>query len=116
MNLLDDLEKLGVDITDASKRLNNNMVLYEKLIKKFPNQVEKLPVLSCYENDDLQSALNNAHTMKGVTGNLSIIPLYDAYSDAVTLMRKDEYPDAISKIQNVISLQQQIIDTINKYQ
>lgn len=116
MNLLDELEKLGVDISDADKRLNHNITLYEKLLKKFPHQVEILPVLSCYENGDYKAALENAHTMKGMTSNLSMISLYNAYSEAVSLMRHDEYPEAIEKVRGIIELQQQIIDTINKYQ
>lgn len=115
MSLLNELEALGVDIDDADRRLNHNMGLYEKLLKKFPAQVEMLPILSCYDEGDHTAALEHAHTMKGMTSNLSMTPLSNAYSDAVTLMREDNYPAAIEKVKGVMELQSQIIDIINKY-
>lgn len=116
MSLLDKLESLGVDLQDADKRFNHNTSFYERLLKKFPAQMVNLPVLTCYNEGDLKAALENAHTIKGMTGNLSITPLYNAYSDAVTLMRANDYPAAIDKIKDIEELQNQIIDTINQYQ
>ena len=68
------------------------------------------------ESGDIEQAQNNAHTLKGVTGNLSLTPLYAAYSDIMTLFRAGQIEEAKQKLLETIPVQEQIVACIEKYQ
>lgn len=109
MSLIDSLKELGVDTDDGLKRFMNNAPLYEKMLKKLPKHVRELEVMPCFECDDYKKALENAHTLKGVMGNLSISPLYVAYTDIVTLLREDNPDSAKHVLADVLPTQERII-------
>lgn len=115
MSLLTELEALGVDIQDGLRRFVNNAALYEKMLKKFPAAAEGLPVQPHFDAGDLEAALANAHTLKGMTGNLSLTPLYVAYTDIVALLRANDPEKAKTLLTDIIPVQQKIIDCIKAY-
>lgn len=115
MSLLDELQALGADIHDGLTRFVNNTALYEKMLKKFPGAAEGLPVLSNFESGDLDAALANAHTLKGMTGNLSLTPLYHAYTDIVALLREEKPAQAQEIMKGIVDKQEEMIDCIKKY-
>ena len=93
----------------------NNEALFERLLKKVPENIEKLEVLSFIEAGDYATALSNAHTIKGVTGNLSLTPLFTAYSDIVALLRADKPDEAKQTLVEILPLQEEIVSCIKKY-
>lgn len=115
MNLLEELQVLGVDIQDALKRFVNNAALYEKMLKKFPAAANDLPVESNFASGNLDIALANAHTLKGMTGNLSLTPLYNAYTDIVAFLRANNPEEARQLLTDIIPVQEKIIACIEKY-
>ena len=116
MSLLTELEGLGADVQDGMNRFMNNVALYEKMLKKFPAAAGKLPVQSCFAAGDLETALANAHTLKGMTGNLSLTPLYEAYTEIVALLRADQPDQARALTEKILPLQEQIIACIASHQ
>lgn len=115
MGLLEELASLGVDIEDATTRFMNNSALYEKMLKKLPKVVEDAEVIPFVESGDYETALSNAHTLKGVMGNLSIMPLYKCYSEALGLFREGDNMAAKELIEQSAELQQKIIECIKRY-
>ncbi|MBD5111248.1 MAG: hypothetical protein HDT42_01740 [Ruminococcaceae bacterium] len=115
MGLFEDLAELGVDIDDAITRFMNNSALYEKMLKKLPKVVEDSAVIPYIENGDYETALSNAHNLKGVMGNLSILPLYKCYTDVMNLFRTGNREEARLVIEQNIELQQKVVDCILKY-
>lgn len=115
MGLLDELVELGVDIEDANTRFMNNSALYEKMLKKLPKVVEDAAVLPFVESGDYETALSNAHTLKGVMGNLSITPLYKCYTEMMSLFREGNIVAAKSLLEQSAELQQKIVDCIIRY-
>ena len=116
MNMMEELRTLGVNTDEALARFMNNESLYERMVKKFVPTAEGLPVLPLIESGDIEQAQNNAHTLKGVTGNLSLTPLYAAYSDIMTLFRAGQIEEAKQKLLETIPVQEQIVACIEKYQ
>ena len=90
MSLLTELQTFHVDIQDGLRRFMNNTALYEKMLKKFPAAAEGLPVQEHFDSGNLETALANAHTLKGMTGNLSLTPLYESYTEIVALLRAND--------------------------
>ena len=115
MSLLTELQEFDVDVQDGLKRFVNNAALYEKMLKKFPAAAEDLPVLTHFESGDMEKALANAHTLKGMTGNLSLSPLYKAYTDIVALLRANNPEEAKKLLISITPVQENIVACIKKY-
>ena len=115
MSLLTDLEVFEIDIQDGLKRFVNNAGLFEKMLKKFPAAAEDLPVLSHFESGNIEAALANAHTLKGMTGNLSLTPLYTAYTEIVALLRANDPAKAKELLVDIIPVQENIANCINMH-
>ncbi|MBQ4347529.1 MAG: hypothetical protein IJC39_03695 [Firmicutes bacterium] len=115
MSLLTELQEFEVDIQDGLKRFANNTALFEKMLKKFPPAAEDLPVAIYFESGDLETAVANAHTLKGITGNLSLTPLYKAYTDIVALLRESKPDEAKEILLGIIPVQEKITACIKKY-
>lgn len=115
MDLLTELKALGADVDDGLARCMNNKSLFERLLKKVPDNIEKLEVLSFIDAGDYATAFSNAHTIKGVAGNLSLTPLFTAYSEIVALLRADKPDEARQMLVEILPVQEEIISCIKKY-
>lgn len=113
MDILEELKELGADVDEGLGRFMKNEGLYKRMLAKLPSNIEKLEVLSFIEAGDAQTALSNAHTLKGVTGNLSLTPLYKAYTDIVALFRADKPEEAKARLLEVLPIQEKIVACIN---
>lgn len=112
MDLISELKALGIDTEDALKRFSGNEALYKRMIGKFPASAEGLEVMSFIKDGDLATAVSNAHTLKGVTGNLSITPLYTAYTEIVNALRANDPDKAKQLLEDVLPVQEKIIECI----
>ena len=115
MGLMEELSALGVDTNDAITRFMGNSELYEKMLKKFPKTVEDAPVIAYAQSEDYETATSNAHALKGVTGNLSLTPLYDRYTRIVDMYRESNFEQANALLDETVELQQKFLDVIEKY-
>lgn len=113
-SLFDELKGLGVDVDEGLQRFMNNSSLYERMLGKFTDNATRLNVMQCFEEGDLENALTTAHTLKGVTGNLSITPLYKGYSEIVALLRANKPDEARKILEDLLPVQKKIIDCLNK--
>lgn len=116
MALMEELQKLGVNTDEALSRFMNNAGLYQRMLGKFITNAEKVQVLPFLEAGDLETAQTNAHTLKGVTGNLSLTPLYEGYSDMMVAFRAGEPEKAKQKLLEILPVQEKILDCIRKAQ
>ena len=61
-----------IDQEDGKKRVMNNAKLYAKLLGKFRDETNIEPIFTAVEAGNYEEAQSLAHTIKGVTANLSI--------------------------------------------
>ena len=115
MDLLTELQALGVNTQEALERLNNNSAFYIKMLGKFTGELENHEVMSYIESGDLEKAVTNAHTLKGLTGNLSLTPLYKAYTDIVAFLRANDPEKAKQLLTDTLPIQSDIVACIEKY-
>ena len=85
------------------------------MLKKFPKAVAEAPVLAYAQSEDYETATSNAHALKGVTGNLSLTPLYDSYTKIVDLYRESNFEQANALLDETLEVQQKFLDVIEKY-
>lgn len=115
MDLLSELKELGANTEEGLTRCMNNASLYERLLKKVPANVESLEVIPFIDTNDIEKATTNAHTLKGVMGNMSITPLFTAYTEIVNLLRADKPAEARQLLVDIMPLQEQVVACIKKY-
>ena len=115
MSLIDELKALGVNTDEAIERMNGSVSLYEKLLVKFSDMMKKSMIQPDFDCDDYDNITETAHAIKGVAGNLSILPIYEAYSEIVKLLRNQQPEQAKVVLEKVIPIQNTIIHCIEKY-
>ena len=114
MDLIKELEALGVNTEEALRRVSGNSALYIKMLGKLTAAANDLEVMPCIEKEDYEAAVTNAHTLKGVTGNLSLTPLYNAYTEITNLLREQKYGEAKDVLEKILPVQSNILDCIEK--
>lgn len=115
MGLIEEIQTLGADTNDALARFMGNRALYEKMLKKLPKVVSETPVLPFAQSGDFETATSNAHALKGVTGNLSLTPLYTNYTAIVDMYRSGDSEQATKLLTETLEVQQKFLDVIAKY-
>ena len=96
-------EEYGGDYAATMARFMNNETMYLKFLNMFFKD-ENLDKLSeAIKNNDLDSAFEAAHTLKGVVANMGLTPMYNAVNTMVEPLRvrkeDPEYPAMLEKIQ-----------------
>lgn len=103
MLTVDSLEAMGIKTQEGLERCLNNEQFYFRLIKKSmqDDSCEKLRDL--LGSGDLNAAFELAHSLKGVYGNLSLTPLYEAVSEITELLRARTQTDYSGLIEKLIT-------------
>ena len=82
-----------IDIPSAKERFMNNEALYKKFLLKLPENTVMADLEQHMEAGKLDEAFRDAHTMKGMVGNLSLYKLMDAASKVTEILRAGNRPD-----------------------
>lgn len=89
MSILKELNDYGCDIKGALDRVLGDEELYIICLEKFVAD-EGFDKLGKYiEEKKIEMAFNESHTLKGVSGNLGVTPLYNLLTVIVEKLRKD---------------------------
>ncbi|MCD7954817.1 MAG: hypothetical protein LUG93_03500 [Lachnospiraceae bacterium] len=115
MEFLEEMKTLGVDVEEGTDRLMGNTDLYERMLVKFADMLEKTPVIPDFPEEDCAAAIQSIHALKGAAGNLSIRPLYEAYTEIVNLLRAGEISKARDEIRRILPAQEEIVACIRRH-
>ncbi|MBS6953826.1 MAG: Hpt domain-containing protein [Enterocloster asparagiformis] len=86
------LDAAGADVDGALNRFMGKVFLYEKFMKKFLDDRSYPDMLDCLAGHDLEEAFRQAHTLKGVAGNLGINNLLAVLVPMVEALRAGHEP------------------------
>ncbi|MBQ7989556.1 MAG: Hpt domain-containing protein [Oscillospiraceae bacterium] len=101
---IDSLKAYGADTDEGLARCMNMADFYLKMVNMAIAE-DKVSVLrSQLEQGDLDAAFETAHAMKGVWGNLSVTPMYDAVSRITELLRGRTQTDYSPLMDEISSL------------
>ena len=114
MDLLDELRGLGVDIDGGMARLGGNEGLYRKLLGSFVKAIRQYYVGADFDGTEYTEVIEKTHAIKGAAGNLSITPVYEAYTRIVDLLRAGQPEEARAILTDVLPVQEEIIQCIEK--
>lgn len=105
----DDLRAIGINLDEALERFMGKQSIYDKMLKKLPRAIEQYEVLEHFITKDYEKAVANAHTLKGATGNLSVTPLYEAYTAIVDNLRANNPDEAQRILESILPVQEKIV-------
>lgn len=113
MAFRDELENLGVNVTEGVDRCMGDEGFYAEMLGIFVDTLNESRVsLEDFDTDDVEGLAGRVHTMKGMTGNLSLIPLYDGYMKALGLLRENKVQEARNEMEKLLPIQSKIIECI----
>lgn len=115
MSLFEELKELGVDVDGGLKRINGNEKLYTKLLGTFTKSIDTYCVAPDFDAADCEEIIEKTHAIKGVSGNLSMTPLYEAYTKIVDLLRAGKPEEARPILEQILPVQEKIVACIEKY-
>lgn len=88
------LAEYGIDLPDAMERMDNDAALYERLAFKYLNNTNYVDFVAAMEAKAYDDAYTAAHTLKGVSGNLSLKDLYKVSAAISDALYQGEYEAA----------------------
>lgn len=114
MSLLEELKTLGVNVDEAMDRLMGNTSLYEKMLGKFADMIKKADIDPDFDSNDYAEIIEKTHSIKDASGNLSLTPIYEAYTKIVNLLRSGQPEQAKEVLKDVLPVQTEIINCIER--
>lgn len=113
---LDELTELGANVKEGVDRVMGDNDLYVMMLGMFVDTLEKDPVtVGDFTQEDLDAVTKRVHTLKGITGNLSLTPLFNSYMEVLTLLRANQPGKAQAAFTEMLPLQEKFVDCIRRH-
>lgn len=106
------LEALGMDLNQTLARFVGNESLLFRFLNRFPDDQTFEKLVAAMDAGDTKDAFHQAHTLKGVVGNLGMGKLFEAVDPLVEDLRNDRLDEAKAQFPPVEALYQEAIATI----
>ena len=117
MGMIEELKNLGLDIDEGLDRVMGDASLYEMMLGMFVDSVRDNPISAGdFDGADLDGLIKRVHTLKGMTGNLSLTPLFNGYNESLVLLRGGQAAQAKAVFEKVLPTQTAILDCMKQYQ
>lgn len=110
MITIEKLKSFGANTDEGLQRCMNNKDFYLMLVNKSIGN-NQIPALEeAINNSDLQKAFEVAHSLKGVYGNLSLTPLYNAVVEITEPLRNKVSMDYAPLLNKLKALFQSLVE------
>lgn len=117
MSLTEELKSLGADVEEGLDRVMGDQDLYNMMLGMFLGAVEEHAIApEEFDAGDLDGLIKKVHTLKGVTGNLALTPLFDGYTETLVSLRAGEAEKARAGYEKLLPVQAAVIDCIRRHQ
>lgn len=88
------LQRYGIDYAEAMDRFGGNEDLFVRLATKYLNDPHFRALEAAMAEGDAAAGEREAHSLKGVAGNLSFTQLYDLATRITDALRSDDLAGA----------------------
>ena len=88
------LEENGIDYTAGLRRFMEDRELYEEMLTAFLSDDSFSKALEAFGREDYTALFEQAHALKGASGNLDMPQLYRASSELTEFLRHCREPEA----------------------
>ena len=86
-----DCRAAGIDYDGALMRFVQKREIYEKYLRKFLDDTHEAEALQAYRAQKLDEMQERVHALKGVSGTLGLVPLYQITAEIVQDSAHGEY-------------------------
>lgn len=104
----------GVDYEDGIDRFGGNEAMFEKFIRRFPDDKHFDDLHAALAEGDSEMAFRHAHSLKGVVGNLSFNQYFEAISPVAELLREGNLAGAIALMPAVKDAHARVLAALEK--
>lgn len=112
MNKFLKLEEWGADIDTALIRFAGDEKLYLECVEIFISDEAFMKLKDAMKRKSFSDAFIQAHTLKGVAGNLGLNPLFNSISELVEKLRYEDYENINQFYSNVMKYYQEFIEIV----
>ena len=101
MITIEKLNSFGANATEGLERCFDNETLYLRLVSTIPDDAVFDRLKQSIESNNLDTAFDAAHALKGVLGNLSLTPLYTIAVEITENLRNRtqmDYSEMLTKL------------------
>lgn len=98
---IEELAAYGANVEEGLGRCMDNEGLYLMLVGTIKDESGFDTLSNAIAENDLQTAFEAAHSLKGILGNLAITPLYEPVQEITELLRartKMDYSQLLTEI------------------
>lgn len=104
-----------VDYEAGLRRFGNNQKLFERFLFGFLTDPTYAQLEQAMAQQDCAAAFTTAHTLKGVSGNLSLQPLYEACVPLVETLRNKDFAPAPALFAAVTKEYDAVVALLKRY-
>lgn len=116
MSFFEELKDLGVDVEEGLERVMDDAPLYETMLGMYIDRVNSNPItMEDFDSDNLDTLIGRVHTLKGLTGNLAMTPLFAGYLQILDLLRTSHPKEAAKEYERILPVQVAILDCIKRH-
>ena len=112
--IIDALTAWNCDVTGALERFLGDEELYISCLDIFANDENFKNLKSAIDQHTYDVAFDCAHTLKGVSGNLGLSPLYQSIVEIVEPLRHKDYSNLNSQYENINQLYQKFLSILKE--
>lgn len=113
-DIIDKITDYGSDIKGVMERFVNDEKLYIECLQEFICDETFQQLKASIKSKDFHNAFECAHTLKGVCGNLGLVPLYNELCNLVERLRLKRYDNIEFFLSPVYSELNKIIKIVSK--
>ncbi len=110
------LAPYGIDYDEAMERMGGSIDFFKQLAMKYLNDTHYVDLVAAMEAKDYSEADEAAHTLKGVSGNLSMTTLYKAATAVSDALFQGEYQAAEALMPQVKAAHEKAVEGLEKWQ
>lgn len=110
------LTEIGIQVDEALERFSNMEDFYDRHLSEFPNNKDFPLFMEQMQTGDYENAFFSCHKLKGIIGNLSIMPLYEIMSKVTECLRNGtDYPGAAMLLPELLREYTKVCNKLNHY-
>lgn len=102
----------GINVDEVLERFMNNAGLLTRMLKKFCDDGTYAQLTEAVQQKDADAVLKASHTLKGVSGNLSLSKLHDLTTKQVELIRANDADSAFAMMPEITEAYDKAVNVI----
>lgn len=111
---IDKLSENGIDYLGGVERFGGNSAMFEKFVRRFPNDPHFDELQGHIKAQDADQAFRCAHTLKGVVGNLSFTDYFEAVSNLSDVLSENKMEEACTAMSSVKEAHDKVISALEE--